>query len=134
MTEPTHKRGHTSDLLISKSVAILNVDVDDVVLSDHFCVFFDLSVSPKLAVGSAIVQGRLINDSTGTQFMEMITFENTPCYNVDGLFNSYPSRVLRVLDTIAPVKVRMVISRQKAGEKMGKRRLSQGTENGVPEN
>ncbi len=45
--------------------------------------------------------------------MEMIRCENTPCSNVDYLLNSYTSSVLKVLDTIAPVKVRMVKSRQK---------------------
>jgi len=41
-------------------------------------------------------------------------FENTPCSNVDDLLNSYTSSVLNLLDTIAPVKVRIVKSRQKA--------------------
>ena len=114
VTESTHSRGHTLDVLISKGVVISNVDVVDVALSDHFCVFFDLNVTPKPAVESAVVQGRLINDSTGTQFIEMIRFENTPCSNVDDLLNSYTSSVLKVLDTIAPVKVTMVRSMQKA--------------------
>ena len=114
MTKPTHSRGNTLDVLISKGVVISNVDVVDVALSDHFCAFFDLSVTPKPAVGSAVVRGRLINDRTGPQFMKMIRFENTPCSNVDDLLNSYTSSLLNVLDTIAPVKVRMVKSRQRA--------------------
>jgi len=72
------------------------VDVVDVALSDHFCVFFDLSVTPKRAVGSAVFRGRLINYRTGTQFMKMIKFENTPCANVDDLLNSYTSSLLNV--------------------------------------
>ena len=36
------------------------------------------------------------------------------CSNVDDLLNSYTSSLLNVLDTIAPVKVRMVKSRQRA--------------------
>ena len=47
VTEPTHSRGHTLDVLISKGVVISNVDVVDVALSDHFCIFFDLSVTPR---------------------------------------------------------------------------------------
>jgi len=39
--------------------------------------------------GSAVVRGRPMNDSTGTQSMEMIKFENTLCSNVDSIqFNS----------------------------------------------
>ena len=40
LTERTHSRGHTLDVLNSKDVVILNMDVVDVTLSDHFCVFF----------------------------------------------------------------------------------------------
>ena len=69
-------------MLISKGVVILNMEVVDVALSDHFCVFFDLSVTPKPAVGSAVVQGRLINDRTGTQFLEMIRFENVELLHI----------------------------------------------------
>ena len=76
-----------SDVLISKGVVMSNVDVVDVALSDHFCVFFDLSVTPKPAVGSAVVRGRLIDDRTGARFM--IRLENTPCSIVDDLLNSY---------------------------------------------
>ena len=73
VTEPhPHSRGHTLDVLISKGVVILNMEIVNVALSDHFCVFFDLFVTPKPAVGSS-----LINDRTGTQFMQMISFENT---------------------------------------------------------
>ncbi|KAJ0023604.1 hypothetical protein NQD34_003503 [Periophthalmus magnuspinnatus] len=51
VSEPTHNRGHTLDLLITKGVNISNVSVVDVALSDNFCVFFDLSVIPKPAAG-----------------------------------------------------------------------------------
>jgi len=87
VTEPPHSRGHTLNVLISKGIVISNVDVVHVALADHFCLFFDLSVTPKPAVESAVVWGRLLHDSTGTQFMEMIRFENTPCSNVDDLLN-----------------------------------------------
>ena len=103
------QRGHTLDVLTSKGV-LSNVDV--IALSDP-CMFFNWSVTPKPAVGSAVVRGRL-NDRTGTQFMKMISFENTPCSNVDDLLNSYTSSLQNVLDTIAPVKVRMVKSTQRA--------------------
>uniref|UniRef100_A0A8C6WDV8 Reverse transcriptase domain-containing protein n=1 Tax=Neogobius melanostomus TaxID=47308 RepID=A0A8C6WDV8_9GOBI len=114
VSEVTHNKGHTLDLVITKGVNISNVNVVDAALSDHFCVFFDLSVTPKPVVGPGVIQRRHINDKTGTQFMEMIRFENPPCSNVDNLLDSYTSSVLNVLDTIAPVKVKMVNNRQKA--------------------
>ena len=44
----------------------------------------------------------------------MISFENTLCSYDDDLLSSYTSSILNALDTIAPVKVRMVKSRQRA--------------------
>jgi len=50
--------------------------------------------------------------------MQMISFENTLCSNDDDLLNSYTSSLLNVLDTIAPVRVRMVkMSKRRHGEK-----------------
>ena len=114
VNEPTHNRGHTLDVIITKGVIVSGVNVMDVALSDHFCVFFNLSVIPKPAHGPSVVQRRLINDKTRTQFMEMVAFENTSGSNINDLLNSYTSSVLNVLDTIAPVKVRIVKDRQKA--------------------
>uniref|UniRef100_A0A3Q3RT53 Endonuclease/exonuclease/phosphatase domain-containing protein n=1 Tax=Mastacembelus armatus TaxID=205130 RepID=A0A3Q3RT53_9TELE len=40
VTDPTHIKGHTLDLIISKGLNISEVEVTDVALSDHYCVFF----------------------------------------------------------------------------------------------
>ncbi len=42
VTEPTHNKGHTQDLIISKGLNISEVLVTDVAVSDHACVFFVL--------------------------------------------------------------------------------------------
>jgi len=39
VTEPTHLRGHTLDLVISKGVDISFVLVIDLALSDNFCIY-----------------------------------------------------------------------------------------------
>ena len=44
------------------------------------------------------------------------------------MLNSYTSSVLKVLDTIVPVKIRIVKSKQKAPWE--RKRLSQGTQKG----
>uniref|UniRef100_A0A3B3HFB5 Reverse transcriptase domain-containing protein n=1 Tax=Oryzias latipes TaxID=8090 RepID=A0A3B3HFB5_ORYLA len=111
---PTHSRGHTLDLLITRGVTIYNVSVVDVALSDHFCVFFDLSVAPKPPPGPAVVQRRQINESTRAQFVEMINPENVSGANVDEMLNSVTSSILNVLDAIAPMKVQLRKHRQKA--------------------
>lgn len=114
VTGPTHIRGHTLDLIITKGVNLSNVNVADVAMSDHFCVFFDLSLIPKRVAASTVVQRRHLNDSSRTQFVEMIRFENASCSNVDDFLNSYTSTVLNVLDTMAPVRTKIVRNNQKA--------------------
>lgn len=42
---PTHNRGHTLDLLISRGLNISSIVIKDVALFDHFCIFFDILIS-----------------------------------------------------------------------------------------
>ncbi len=42
---PTHNRGHTLDLLISRGQNISSIVIKDVELSDHVCIFFDILIS-----------------------------------------------------------------------------------------
>ncbi len=44
MDGPTHNRGHTLDLLIIRGLNISSIVIKDV-LSDHFCIFFDILIS-----------------------------------------------------------------------------------------
>ena len=77
MKGPTHTRGHTLDLVISKGVNISSVDVKDLALSDHFCVFFDLQIFPNVQLTSVSVKRRYINDNTSAKFMEAIAMSPT---------------------------------------------------------
>ncbi len=45
MHGPTHNRGQTLDSLISRGLNISSIVIKDVVLSDHFCIFFDILIS-----------------------------------------------------------------------------------------
>lgn len=65
---PTHSRGHTLDLVISKGVNIPAVNVMDVALSDHFCVFFDGLFTPSTHSICKTIHKRYFNDNTRTVF------------------------------------------------------------------
>ncbi len=41
---PTHNRGQTLDLLISRGLNISSIVIKDVALSDHFCIFFNILI------------------------------------------------------------------------------------------
>ena len=47
ITEPTHNRGQTLDLVITKGLTTVISSVCDLALSDHFCIFFEALV-PKV--------------------------------------------------------------------------------------
>ena len=77
VTEPTHLRGHTLDLVISKGVDISSVVVIDLALSDHFCILFDLLITQNVQTTSFSVKKRYINEKTSAQFREAIAMSPT---------------------------------------------------------
>ena len=64
VTEPTHNKGHTLDLIISKGLNISKVVVTDVALSDHSCVFFESAISVHTNVQTEIITKRYITEKT----------------------------------------------------------------------
>ncbi len=73
MHGPTHNRGHTLDLLISRGLNISSIVIKDVALSDHFCIFFDILISVTTESRSVSVRKRCINENTSVLFMKAIS-------------------------------------------------------------
>ncbi len=73
MHGPTHNRGHTLDLLISRGLNISSIVIKDVALSDHFCIFFDILISVTTEYRSVSVRKRCINENTSVLFMKAIS-------------------------------------------------------------
>ncbi len=110
---PTHNRGHTLDLLISRGLNISSIVIKDVALSDHFCIFFDILISVTTESRSVSVRKRCINENTSVLFMKAISL--TPSISadyVDLLLDSFDSKVKNVIDDIAPIKVSKKNGRQ----------------------
>ncbi len=72
MHGPTHNRGHTLDLLISRGLNISSIVIKDVALSDHFCIFFDILISVTTESKSVSVRKRCINEKTSVLVMELL--------------------------------------------------------------
>ncbi len=112
---PTHNRGHTLDLLISRGLNISSTVIKDVALSDHFCIFFDILTSVTTESRSVSVRKRCINENTSVLFMKAISL--TPSISADSvdlLLDSFNSKVKNVIDDIAPIKVSKKNGRQKS--------------------
>ncbi len=113
MHGPTHNRGHTLDLLISRGLNISSIVIKDVALSDHFCIFFDILISVTTESRSVSVRKRCINENTSVLFMKAIT-PSISADSVDLLLDLFNSKVKNVIDDIAPVKVSKKTGRQKS--------------------
>lgn len=113
---PTHNRGHTLDLVITKGIKSLVTATTDVALSDHFCIFFEMQLSP--APSPTIphtVKKRHLNDNTCALFLE--TFSPTissPSASVNDLLDNFNSKTLIALDAIAPIKTKLITKKNKS--------------------
>ena len=76
VTEPTHNRGHTLDLLISRGLSISKITVSDVGLSDHSCVFFKSTISVHTNVSIAVISKQCITENSSDIFNQI--FSLTP--------------------------------------------------------
>ncbi len=102
MHGPTHNRGHTLDLLISRGLNISSIVIKDVALSDHFCIFFDILISVTTESRSVSVRKRCINENTSVLFMKAISL--TPSISADSvdlLLDSFDSKVKLRIDSTA---------------------------------
>ncbi len=115
MHGPTHNRGHTLDLLISRGLNISSIVIKDVALSDHFCIFFDILISLTTESRSVSVRKRCFNEKTSALFMKTISL--TPSISADSvdlLLDSLHLKVKNVIDDIDPIKVSKKTGRQKS--------------------
>ncbi len=106
MHGPTHNRGHTLDLLISRGLNISSIVIMNVALSVHLCIVFDILISVTTESRSVSVRKRCINENTSSLFMKAIPL--TPSISADSvdlLLDYFISKVQNVIDDIAPVKV-----------------------------
>ena len=99
---PTHSKGHTLDLLMSKGLDIWKVFVSDVALSDHYCISFEMSVTDVIHTRSDVTLRRYINENTCTSFIQ--AFLATPALTpnpVSNLVDTFNAKLTNIIDAIA---------------------------------
>lgn len=103
---PTHTHGHILDLVITKGLNV-SVNVMDMALSDHFCVYFEVYMSRQLIRGLYVmtVNKRLINANTAALFEQ--AFLQTPRPNstlfstdVDDMLNNFNTTMSHIMNNI----------------------------------
>ncbi|KAI4800683.1 hypothetical protein KUCAC02_009526 [Chaenocephalus aceratus] len=113
VTEPTHNKGHTLDLIISKGLNISKVVVTDVALSDHSCVFFESSISVHTSVQKEVTTKRCLTENTREMFTQNFSSTLAPAnISVNELVDHFNSKIKNVIDAIAPIKVKEVTGKK----------------------
>src|SRR4029434_6478465 len=77
ITEPTHNRGHTLDLVITKGLTTVISSICDLALSDHFCIFFTALVPKVKNSAECFIKKRYLNSAAAENFKVMINITST---------------------------------------------------------
>ena len=111
---PTHCRGHTLDLVITRGVKSSSVLTTDVALSDHYCIFFEMEISPESTNRSHTVKRRHINAGTSARFIEGLSFSPPTSASVNDILENFNSTILNAIDSVAPVRSSTLSNKIKA--------------------
>ena len=114
---PTHKKGHTLDVLLTRSAdehLIRNVTVADMGLSDHYAVSYTLNICQQHTGMTNIKYRnfRTVNAVTFRQDIPVFRSEDLESLSVEQLVDMYDNTLTCLVDKHAPVKERSVRLRQ----------------------
>src|SRR4029434_5787440 len=72
ITEPTHNRGHTLDVVITKGLTTVISSICDLALSDHFCIFFTALVPKVKNSSECFIKKCYLNSAAAENFKVMM--------------------------------------------------------------
>ena len=103
---PTHKHGHTLDLIISYGLNINISSVIDLALSDHHCVFFNSSDHSLPNITERLVKKRSITPEVATTLTSHIaSYKNDVLpSSCEDLVHAFNHKMKTVLDAVAQLK------------------------------
>ena len=106
VNKPTHNRGHTLDLVITKGLNTKISSISDPLLSDHYCIFFTVE---KIKIQKNVqrrVMKRYLTPAVEEQFKRLMNTDTNKTHNLDEKdpVTSFNTKVKMALDSIAPLK------------------------------
>lgn len=106
---PTHKHGHTLDLIISHGLDIKVTQITDVAMSDHYCVFFEMSLCTNTMIDKRTVTKRYFTDDSVAVFMDiMLSLPPLTSSSCDTLVENFNFRLTDCINTVAPLKTKTI--------------------------
>uniref|UniRef100_A0A3B3BU57 Reverse transcriptase domain-containing protein n=1 Tax=Oryzias melastigma TaxID=30732 RepID=A0A3B3BU57_ORYME len=104
---PTHVKGGTLDLVFTLGVNIDSIFSEDIFISDHHCIFFNLSFSVSLLPARREISSRILNSSSADAFSNAFNLVLPPCTDVNALLGLFNSHCRSTLDEVCPIKTRL---------------------------
>ena len=116
---PTHERGHTLDLVITRSseFCAMQFELEDILPSDHSLIRFVTDLNrPRAPLKERITRNISSIDSCDlSQAIQSIQKPKLPeCASVDQLAERFHDDMSTVLDSVAPAKVKVIRDKPKA--------------------
>ena len=114
---PTHSHGHTLDLLITKGLTTTVCSITDLNISDHFCIFFKVSLPKPEIKTQHLIKKRCLNPAATVNFKTIINNETAPVRgtsHVNELVTAFNNKISTALDAVAPEKTKVVTPKQNA--------------------
>lgn len=102
---PTHKKGHTLDLVFSFGLDINCLNVVDIHVTDHCCIYFNVSCNMVSDAHTVVSKRRIINQKVIENFSDFFQPKFFEDYSdAEPLVNHFNDHCLSDLDIVAPVK------------------------------
>ena len=113
VTQPTHNRGHALDLIITYGLSTGVSSVADLAVSDHFCVFFNITSFIQQEAPVRTVRKRYLTPEVAANFIEILhdspaDILPAPC---DILVDNFNSKLRSTLDSVAPLYTKTISSK-----------------------
>lgn len=108
ITDSTHQRGNTLDLVITAGVNINNVSITESPLSDHHCIFLDTVFTTTTTKKGTTTYKRLLDDKAQSKFSDIIRLykPQNPNSSLNEMVESLNVALSSALDTVAPLKAK----------------------------
>ena len=115
VTQPTHNRGHTLDLVITYGLSTGVSSVVDLAVSDHYCVYFNITSFNHQEAPVRTVRRRYLTSEVVANFIEIL--QSTPAEILpapcDFIVDSFNSKLKSALDSVAPLLTKTIKSKPK---------------------
>ncbi|XP_061587576.1 uncharacterized protein LOC133452342 [Cololabis saira] len=110
VTQPTHSRGRTLDLVITYGLSLGACSVVDLAVSDHFCVFFNITSFNQREAPVRTVRKRNLTPEVAANFIQIL--QNTPAEILpapcDFIVDNFNKILKTTLDSVAPILTKRI--------------------------